>query len=84
MRFNEFKLRQWEKENLKEKRWRMYDVVIEIKNIRAESKEDAERQALDLIVSPFPANIRIEAFEKGDFFLALAFFGRTEKEREKE
>jgi len=43
---------------------KMYDVVIEIKNIQAENEEDAERQALDLIVSPFPANIKIEAFEK--------------------
>ena len=61
-----------------------YDVVIEIKNIQAENEEEAKRQALDLITSPYPADIRIEAFEKGDFFLALAFFGRTEKEREKE
>ena len=65
MRFNEFKLRQWEKENLKEfpKRWRVYDVVIEIKNIQAENEEEAKRQALDLIVSPSLVDVKIEAFE---------------------
>jgi len=66
MRFNEFKLRQWEKEHIREfpKRWRVYDVVIEIKNIQAENEEEAKRQALDLITSPFSADIKIEAFEK--------------------
>ena len=41
-----------------------YDVVIEVKNIEARDKEEAIEQALDLIVSPFPVNVRIEAFEK--------------------
>jgi len=47
---------------------KMYDVVVEIKNIQAESEEEAKKQALDLIVSPFPANIKIEAFEKRDIW----------------
>ena len=58
----------------------MYDVVIEVKNIQAENEKEAKRQALDLIVSPYPADIRIEAFEKGDIFLALTFFGRNTEE----
>jgi len=41
-----------------------YDVVIEIKNIQAENEETAKKQALDLITSPYPADIKIEAFEK--------------------
>ena len=66
MRFNEFKLRQWEEEHIKKfpKRIRAYDVVIEVKNIQAENEEEAKRQALDLITSPFSADIKIEAFEK--------------------
>lgn len=48
---------------------KMYDVVVEIKNIQAENEEEAKRQALDLIVSPYPADIRIESFEKGDISL---------------
>ena len=65
MRFNEFKLRQWEEEHIKKfpKRIRAYDVVIEIKNIQAENEEEAKRQALDLITSPSLVDAKIEAFE---------------------
>ena len=65
MRFNEFKLRQWEEEHIKKfpKRIRAYDVVIEVKNIQAESKEEAKRQALDLITSPSLVDVKIEDFE---------------------
>ena len=59
---------------------KMYDVVIEVKNIQAENEEEAKRQALDLITSPSSVDIRIEAFEKRDIFLALTFFGRDEEE----
>ena len=41
-----------------------YDVVIEVRNIQAKDEETAKKQALDLITSPYPADIRIEAFEK--------------------
>ena len=79
MRFNEFKLRQWEKENLKEfpKRWRMYDVVIEVRNIQAKDEETAKKQALDLITSPYPANIKIEAFEKRTIDDLVKVYGMT-------
>ena len=41
-----------------------YDVVIEVRNIQAKDEEMAKKQALDLVVSPCSADIKIEAFEK--------------------
>jgi len=40
-----------------------YDVIIEIKNIRADNKEEAKRIALDLTTSPSPVSIGFMVFE---------------------
>jgi len=42
---------------------KLYDVIIEVKNIRADNEEEAKRIALDLITSPSAANIGFMVFE---------------------
>lgn len=43
---------------------KQYDVIIEVKNIRADNKEEAKRIALDLIVSPRFTDVEIVAKER--------------------
>ena len=54
-----------------------YDVVIEVKNIQAGNEGEAKRRALDLITSPYPANIKIEAFEKRTIDDLVKLYGMT-------
>jgi len=54
-----------------------YDVVIEVRNIRAKDEETAKKQALDLIVSPYSADIKIEAFEKRTIDDLVKVYGVT-------
>ena len=54
-----------------------YDVVIEVRNIRAKDEETAKKQALDLIVSPYSADIKIEAFEKRTIDDLVKVYGMT-------
>ena len=54
-----------------------YDVVIEVRNIQAKDEETAKKQALDLITSPYPANIKIEAFEKRTIDDLVKVYGVT-------
>jgi len=54
-----------------------YDVVIEVRNIQAKDEETAKKQALDLIVSPCSADIKIEAFEKRTIDDLVKVYGMT-------